>query len=132
MFDATGGIALIVRRRQQPAADFDPRGLRFGGSDQTRGDVAIDFGELILVDGRLAAVAFWRGRLRPSGQSTAKIAAAVISANKNHSAIKPVPCHRRILPKRRCAALHHRCQARQLTLVKLLMWQANPHKPAKM
>jgi hypothetical protein len=32
------------------------------------------------------------GRLpRPSGQSTAKIAAAVISANTNHNAIERVP-----------------------------------------
>jgi hypothetical protein len=32
---------------------------------------------------------------RPNGQSTAKIAAAVISANTNHSAIKQVPVKRR-------------------------------------
>jgi hypothetical protein len=32
---------------------------------------------------------------RPNGQSTAKIAAAVISANTNHSVIKRVPAKRR-------------------------------------
>jgi hypothetical protein len=32
---------------------------------------------------------------RPNGQSTAKIAAAVISANTNHKVIKRVPVERR-------------------------------------
>ena len=62
MFEACGRIAPIVRRRQQTAADFDARGLGFGGSDQSGGKVAIDFSELVLVDGRLAAAA-----LRPAG-----------------------------------------------------------------
>ena len=54
------------------------------------GEVAIDLGELILVDGGLAAAGL-RLAPRPSGHSTAKIAAAVISANTNHSVIKQVP-----------------------------------------
>ena len=91
MFDCAGGSRSLIRRGQQAAADFDARGVRFGSADQARGDVAIDLGELILVDGRLAASGSAAGALRPNGQSTAKIAAAVISANTNHSVIKRFP-----------------------------------------
>ncbi len=55
-------IALVVRRGQQTAADFDTRGLGFGAANQPRGSVAIDLGKLILVDGRLAAVVCAAGR----------------------------------------------------------------------
>ena len=61
-------IALAVRGGQQTAADFDARGLGFGRADQARGNIAIDLGELILVDGSLAAA-----RLRRPGRgSTAR------------------------------------------------------------
>ena len=61
VFDAIGGPRLTIRRGQQTAADLDARGFRFGGADQSGGDVAIDLGELVLVDGSLAAFA-----LRPA------------------------------------------------------------------
>ena len=85
----------MVGRREQTAADFDPRGFRFGRADQPCGDIAIDLGKLILVDVRLAA-AILAGSRRPNGHSTAKIAAAVISANTNHSVIKRFPAERRL------------------------------------
>ena len=53
---------------------------------------------------------------RLNGQSTAKIAATVISANTNHSVIKRFPGGTALPGERRCAALHHRRQARQLTI----------------
>src|SRR6478735_9330929 len=54
--------------------------------------------------------------LRLNGQSTAKIAATVISANTNHSVIKRFPGGTAPSNMRRCAALHHWRQARQLTI----------------
>jgi hypothetical protein len=48
-------IVPTVRRRKQPAADLDTRGFRFRTTDQASGDVAINLGELIAVDGSLAA-----------------------------------------------------------------------------
>ena len=95
----------MVGGGQQAAADLDPRGVGFGAADQARGQVAIDLGELVLVDSGLAAFILRTPR-RPNGKSTAKIAAAVISANTNHSVIKRVPVERRHA-RRRCAALHH-------------------------
>lgn len=54
MFDVTG-VVLTIRGCQEAAADFDPCGFGFGSTNQPRGDVAIDLGELILVDDSLAA-----------------------------------------------------------------------------
>jgi hypothetical protein len=51
---------------------------------------------------------------RLSGHSTAKIAAAVISANTNHSIIERVPVKRRKSLRRLAAALHHRRQVRAI------------------
>ena len=83
-------IALTVHGRQQAAADFDARGLGLGDADQAGGDVAVDLGKLIPVDDSLAAARLGAA-LRLNGQSTAKIAATVISANTNHSVIKRFP-----------------------------------------
>src|SRR5260370_13167360 len=51
-----GRRALMIGRGQQPAADLDARGVRFGAANQPCGNVAFDLGELILVDDGLAAV----------------------------------------------------------------------------
>ena len=48
-------VALAIRGGEQAAADFDTRGLGLGHADQSGGDIAIDLGELILVDHSLAA-----------------------------------------------------------------------------
>ena len=45
-------VALAVRGGQQAAADFDARRLGLGYADQPGGDIAIDLGELVLVDRR--------------------------------------------------------------------------------
>ena len=52
-------IALLIRCGQQTAADLDAGSVRFGSADQRRGNIAIDLGELILVDGRLVTIV-WR------------------------------------------------------------------------
>ena len=118
-------MAFLVSRLQQPPADLDPCRIRFGRADQAGGGIPVDLGELIPVDVGLAAAGFRRVP-RPSGHSTAKIAPAVISANTNHNVIKgsggaaPETADR-------CAALHHRRQARQLTIA--AETAANAHNP---
>ena len=47
---------------QKPPADFDPRGRRLGRADQTGFGITPDFGQLIPVNGGLAAP--WRLRSR--------------------------------------------------------------------
>ena len=74
----------VVRRREQPPRDFDARGFRLALADQAGRAIALDLVELVAIDrdiaaGRAAACA------APSGHSTAKIAAAVISAKTNQS-----------------------------------------------
>ena len=71
------------RRRRSAGANFDPRGFGFGLADPAGGTVARDLVELVAIDRDVAAGAHCRAP-RPSGHSTAKIAAAVISANTNH------------------------------------------------
>ena len=120
----------MVRGGQQPAADFDARGLRLREVDQACGNVAIDLGKLILVDRRLVP-SFCGWLPRPNGQSTAKIAAAVISANTNHKVIKRVPVERR-RPAGAMAPLYTtRRQAGQLTIVDFPPRQENPEKLEK-
>ena len=46
----------MVRRGEQTAADFDASGLGFGRGDQPRRQVAVDLGDLILIDCRFTAV----------------------------------------------------------------------------
>ena len=89
-----------VGRGEQPARDFDPRGLGFGLADQAGGAVARDLVELIAIDRDVAARPRRGPRRRASGHSTAKIAAAVISASKNQSVM---------------AALHHAAAGRVAT-----------------
>ena len=83
-------VELAVRCGQQAAADFDARRLGLGHADQAGRDIAIDLGKLIPVD-RLLTAAGRAEEPRLNGQSTAKIAATVISANTNHSVIKRFP-----------------------------------------
>ena len=90
-FDCAGGSRSAVRGGQQAAADFDPRGLRFRrrrSGRRRRRDRSRRAGPCRR---RLRCRRPAAARARPSGQSTAKIAAAVISANTNHSVIKQVP-----------------------------------------
>ena len=83
-------VAFAIHGGQQAAADFDPRCLGFGHPDQPGGEIPIDLGELILVDGCLVAAGCGAAP-RLNGQSTANTAATVISANTNHSVIKQFP-----------------------------------------
>ena len=69
ILDATGGPRSLIGRRQQAAADLDPRGVRFGRADQPRGDIAVDLGKLILVDVRLAAIRLAAGRAGPTARA---------------------------------------------------------------
>jgi len=46
---------------KQAAADLDPRRLSLGLADQTRGDIAIDLGELVGIDRSLGAATGFRG-----------------------------------------------------------------------
>ena len=73
-----------VGRREQPPRDFDPRGLGLALADQARRAVALDLVELVAIDRDVAAGRAAASR-RASGHSTAKIAAAVISAMTNQS-----------------------------------------------
>ena len=73
-----------VRRRDQPARNLDARGLRLALADQAVGTVALDLVELVAID-RDVAAGRQPAHAAPSGQSTAKIAAAVISAKTNQS-----------------------------------------------
>jgi len=57
--DRTAGLRFAVHGGQKTAAYFNARRFRLKGADQAGRNVAIDLGELILVDGRLAAVT-WR------------------------------------------------------------------------
>ena len=76
--------AARIGRRDQPPRDFDARGFGLALADQAGGAVALDLVELVAIDRNIAAGA-QRRRAAPSGHSTAKIAAAVISARTNHS-----------------------------------------------
>ncbi len=51
----TGSLA---GRGEQPAADLDARGFGFRRGYQPRGEITLDLGQLVLVDGDLAALIF--------------------------------------------------------------------------
>ena len=76
--------ATVVRRREQAPRNFDARGFGLALADQPGCPIALDLVELVAIDRDIAA-----GRAaecaRASGHSTAKIAAAVISAMTNQS-----------------------------------------------
>jgi hypothetical protein len=121
-------ITLVIRRSQQTAADFDARGLGFGGTDQTRGEVAIDLRELILIDGFLAAIV-----LRPP--AAAQRPQHGENRSGRHQREHKPQSHQAVsggttpTSRRRCAALHHRRQAGQLTNVHCRQIARSAKKP---
>ena len=64
-------IAGPVGDRQQPAADLDPRGFGLSASNQASCDIALDFGELVLVDHRFVGLGPVSSRLVTAGRPRA-------------------------------------------------------------
>ena len=74
----------LIGRGEQTPRHLDARGLGLALTDQAAGAIAVDLFELIAIDRDVAAGAAAASR-RASGHSTAKIAAAVISAMTSQS-----------------------------------------------
>jgi hypothetical protein len=110
-----GGIGLLVRRRQQPPADLQARGFRLRRTYQACRDIALDLGELILVDGGLVATAT-RATGQPQRQQHGE------DRRRCHQREHKPQGHRASsgsarLTRASCAALHQPSFARQLTII---------------
>ena len=128
-FDCAGGSRCAVRGGQQAAADLDPRGLRLRGADQARGDVAIDLGELILVDGGLAAAGLRPARCGSTARARQRSPRPSSARTQTTASSSGSRVERRFHGKRRCAALHHGRQARQLTIAGAKSGPEDPQTP---
>ena len=106
----------MVGRGQQAAADFDARRLGFGGANQPRGKVAVDLGELILVDRRLTGVVLWPAAAaqRPEHGENRRGRHQREHKPQRHQAGSGGTAPQK---QRQCAALHHGRQAGQLAII---------------